>query len=234
MPINSIYVKNAAITQQTDIKGPQIQAYINDTNFTNYSWVSDQASLFIRLKDSAGIQSSGNALGHDLQLIIDKDLQNPIVLNNYYTADIDTYQSGTIQYILPKLAIGQHQLVIKAWDLLGNLSKDTLWFIVPDQEILKAKDLVNKPNPMFNYTQFSFDLNLQDPAIETELSIRNLNGQPLVNKILPHKNISNKWVMDWDGRDQSGAIIPPGFYFYTITIRAGKQNFVLSNKLMKL
>ena len=231
---DSIYVKTASITQQTDIKGPQIQAYINDTNFTNYSWVSDQATLFIRLKDSAGIQSSGNALGHDLQLIIDKDLQNPIVLNNYYTADIDTYQSGTIQYILPKLAIGQHQLVIKAWDLLGNLSKDTLWFIVPDQEILKAKDLVNTPNPMFNYTQFSFDLNLQDPSIETELSLRNLNGQPLVNKILPHKNISNKWVMDWDGRDQSGAIIPPGFYFYTITIRTGKQNFVLSNKLMKL
>jgi len=231
---DSIYVKNAAITQQTDIKGPQIQAYINDTNFTNNSWVSDQATLFIRLKDSAGIQSSGNALGHDLQLIIDKDLQNPIVLNNYYTADIDTYQSGAIQYILPKLAIGQHQLVIKAWDLLGNLSKDTLWFIVPEQDIVKAKDLVNTPNPMFNYTQFSFDLNLQDPAIETELSLRNLNGQPLVNKILPHKNISNKWVMDWDGRDQSGAIIPPGFYFYTITIRAGKQNFVLSNKLMKL
>jgi flagellar hook assembly protein FlgD len=132
------------------------------------------------------------------------------------------------------LSIGKHQLVLKAWDLLGNLTKDTLWFIVPNKDNVKAKDLVNKPNPMLNYTQFSFDLNSQDPNIETEFSLRNLNGQLLVNKILPHKNMSNKWVMDWDGRDQSGAVIAPGLYLYTITVRAGSQIFVLSNKLMKL
>ena len=132
------------------------------------------------------------------------------------------------------MSIGKHQLVIKAWDLLGNLSKDTLWCIVPQTNILMAKDLMNKPNPMNQFTQFSFDLNLQDIGVETEFSLRNLNGQQLVNKLLTHKNISNKWVMDWDGRDQSGATIPPGFYIYTITIRAGSQIFVLSNKLIKL
>jgi hypothetical protein len=230
----NVYVKNANWISQTDTKGPQIIAYINDSNFTNNSWVSENAILMVRLKDSAGIQSSGNALGHDLQLIIDEDIQHPYLLNNYYIADIDTYQSGSIMYSLPNLSIGKHQLVLKAWDLLGNLTKDTLWFIVPNKDIVKAKDLVNKPNPMINYTQFSFDLNSQDPNIETEFSLRNLNGQLLVNKILPHKNMSNKWVMDWDGRDQSGAVISPGLYLYTITVRAGSQIFVLSNKLMKL
>jgi hypothetical protein len=230
----NVYVKNANWISQTDTKGPQIIAYINDSNFTNNSWVSENAILMVRLKDSAGIQSSGNALGHDLQLIIDEDIQHPYLLNNYYIADIDTYQSGSIIYSLPNLSIGKHQLVLKAWDLLGNLTKDTLWFIVPNKDIVKAKDLVNKPNPMLNYTQFSFDLNSQDPNIETEFSLRNLNGQLLVNKILPHKNMSNKWVMDWDGRDQSGAVISPGLYLYTITVRAGSQIFVLSNKLMKL
>jgi flagellar hook assembly protein FlgD len=87
---------------------------------------------------------------------------------------------------------------------------------------------------MMNFTQFSFDLNIQDPIIQTEFSLRNLNGQPIVNKILPHKNISNKWVLDWDGRDASGAMIAPGIYVYTITVRAGSQTFVLSNKLVKL
>jgi hypothetical protein len=232
--VGNIFVKSANSIKQLDTNGPEIKAYVNDTNFTNNSWVNDQANLIIQLKDSSGIQSSGNALGHDLQLIIDNNVRQPYVLNNYYMADIDTYQSGTILYRLPKLSIGKHQLVIKAWDLLGNLSKDSLWLIVPEQDNLKAKDLVNKPNPMMNFTQFSFDLNIQDPIIQTEFSLRNLNGQPIVNKILPHKNISNKWVMDWDGRDASGAMIAPGIYVYTITVRAGSQTFVLSNKLVKL
>jgi hypothetical protein len=231
---NNIVVQPAFFIQQLDTIGPRINAFINDTNFTNNSWVSDRANLIIQLKDSSGIQSSGNALGHDLLFIVDDDVQNPFVLNNYFMADINTYQSGTIVYTLPKLSIGKHQLVIKAWDLLGNLSKDTLWFIVPAQELLKAKDLVNKPNPMVHFTQFSFDVNIQDPNLQTEFSLRNLNGQLLVNKVLPVVQNANKWVMNWDGRDQSGATIPPGFYFYTITIRSGQQSFVLSNKLMKL
>ncbi|MFZ9303441.1 MAG: type IX secretion system sortase PorU, partial [Sediminibacterium sp.] len=231
---NNIVVQPAFFIQQLDTIGPGINAFINDTNFTNNSWVSDRANLIIQLKDSSGIQSSGNALGHDLLFIVDDDVQNPFVLNNYFMADINTYQSGTIVYSLPKLSIGKHQLVIKAWDLLGNLSKDTLWFIVPAQELLKAKDLVNKPNPMVHFTQFSFDVNIQDPNLQTEFSLRNLNGQLLVNKVLPVVQNANKWVMNWDGRDQSGATIPPGFYFYTITIRSGQQSFVLSNKLMKL
>ena len=231
---DQLFVKAPKFNNSIDTIGPIIQAYINDTNFTNNSWVSNNAILMVRLKDSAGIQSSGNSLGHDLQLIIDNNVQYPFVLNNYYTADLDTYQSGSIVFGLPNLSIGKHQLVIKAWDLLGNLSKDTLWCIVPQTNILMAKDLVNKPNPMNQFTQFSFDLNLQDIGVETEFSLRNLNGQQLVNKLLTHKNISNKWVMDWDGRDQSGANIPPGFYIYTITIRSGSQIFVLSNKLIKL
>ena len=232
--VGNIFVKSANSIKQLDTNGPEIKAYVNDTNFTNNSWVTDQANLIIQLKDSSGIQSSGNALGHDLQLIIDNNVRQPYVLNNYYMADIDTYQSGTILYRLPNLSIGKHQLVIKAWDLLGNLSKDSLWLIIPEQDNLKAKDLVNKPNPMMNFTQFSFDLNIQDPIIQTEFSLRNSNGQPIVNKILPHKNISNKWVLDWDGRDASGAMIAPGIYVYTITVRAGSQTFVLSNKLVKL
>jgi len=147
----NIFVKPTYSLQQLDTIGPQINAFINDTNFTNNSWITDQANLMIQLKDSSGVQSSGNALGHDLQFILDDEVQQPYVLNNLYQADIDTYQSGTILYSLPKLSIGKHQIVIKAWDLLGNLSKDTLWFIVPAQDILKAKDLVNKPNPMVQF-----------------------------------------------------------------------------------
>ena len=231
---DQVFVKAPKANNSLDTIGPTIQAYINDTNFTNNSWVSKNAILMVQLKDSAGIQSSGNSLGHDLQLIIDNDVQHPFVLNNYFIADLDTYQSGSIVFGLPNLLIGKHQLVIKAWDLLGNLSKDTLWCIVPETNILMAKDLVNKPNPMNQFTQFSFDLNIQDIGVETEFSLRNLNGQQLVNRVLTHKSISNKWVMDWDGRDQSGAVIPPGYYIYTITIRSGSQIFMLSNKLIKL
>lgn len=230
---NNIFVKSSVLINPLDTSGPQINAFINDTNFTNYSWISDEANLIIQLKDSSGIQSSGNALGHDLQFIIDDQVQHPFILNNFYKADIDTYQSGTIVYGLPKLSIGKHQIIIKAWDLLGNLSKDTLWFIVPSQDVLKAKNLMNIPNPMQHYTQFSFEVNVQDPNLKTEFFLRNLHGQTLVQLNLPAFQNANKWVVQWDGRDQSGAVIPPGIYFYSINIRLGQQKVVLSNKLMK-
>ena len=48
--------------------------------------------------DESGINTSGNGIGHDLKAILDGDASRPYVLNEYFTADLDTYQRGSIGF----------------------------------------------------------------------------------------------------------------------------------------
>jgi len=69
-----------------DKQGPALKIFLNDTNFIDGGWAAARSNLFLSLVDSGGIQTSGNALGHDMVLTIDDDYKNAIVLNNYFVA----------------------------------------------------------------------------------------------------------------------------------------------------
>ena len=40
----------------------------------------------------------GTGIGHDITAVLDENGANTIVLNDYYEADVDSYQSGKIRY----------------------------------------------------------------------------------------------------------------------------------------
>ena len=231
---DSIFVRSNYSLSNADTKGPIINAYINDTNFLSHSWVTNTAKLLVHLKDSSGIQSAGTTLGHDIECIIDNEIQNPIVLNNYFISDIDQYQSGWLSYTLPNLSEGQHMLTIKAWDIMGNLSKDTIYFEVPKTNGLLVNHLSNSPNPMTQKTRFSFDINQTNTSFTTTLELLSTQGTRLFQKRMEHYSVSNKIVMDWDGLDSAESKVPPGVYYYRIVIDNGTEKQVLTNKLIKL
>ncbi len=231
---DSIYVKNSVSNTAIDFQGPAIRTYINDTNFNSGGWVSGNSNLLVHLKDTSGIQTSGYSLGHDLQLIIDNDLQNPVILNNYYSTITNRYDEGWVKYSLPVFSVGKHELIIKAWDLLGNASKDTIHIEVPNTNKLLADHLMNAPNPFTNQTRFSFDVNITTVPIECILELYNTQGNKLFEKKIASKNLSNKVILDWNGLDNGGAAIEPGLYFYKIILHYDKEVVVLSNKIIKL
>ena len=66
--------------------------------------------------DENGINTVGNGIGHDIELVIDNDNANSIVLNDYYVADLNTYKSGKINFELNDIDPGEHNLKIKVWD----------------------------------------------------------------------------------------------------------------------
>ena len=230
---NQIYAKPAVAENILDTIGPKMQVYLNDTNFSNGGWAAAHSTLIVNLKDEAGIQTSGNSLGHDITLLIDGATKNEIVLNNYYTADFNTYQKGTIKYVLPALSIGAHQLIIKAWDLLGNSSKDTLQFIVPDTAGVLLNKVSNFPNPFKNATSFSFEHNQPEGSLSVSLTMYDNNGVTVFTKSLSTQFNTNKVVSYWDGTDAGGHILNPGIYFYKITLTNGKETKVMTNKLIK-
>lgn len=233
MQFQSIYIQGSAIQNGQDTTGPSIHSYINAPHFKSGDWVSAPSTLYVLLKDSSGIQSSGNELGHDLRLIIDDTLVKNYNLNTFFTYNLNQYQSGEIQYPLPILEEGKHRLILKAWDLLGNFSRDTIWIEVPSKKNKNIRNLSVTPNPVKTNAKFSFELNNSIDPILVQLEVFDANGIrhfSTSQKITP---TGNKIMIDWDGRATKGGLLPPGKYYYKVIVQQNGLIEQMLNGLLK-
>lgn len=232
---DSLFVNAYSENISTDTTGPIFEkVYINDTlnQYKQKTWMNANANLYISLKDSSGIQTSGNSLGHDISLVIDGETQSPLILNNYYTADVNTYQSGKIKYALPTLSEGPHQFIIKAWDLIGNSNKDTINVIVPNSRILAVKNLINYPNPVGSSTRFSFEISqLKDAnkSLVYTIEIYNYLGIKQLTKTFEGP-LQNRVVLS---NVIEVGTLPAGTYFYKLIVKDDQQEIYLTNKFIK-
>ena len=232
---DSLFVNGFSENISRDTVGPVFEkVFIDDTlhSYKQNTWINTNATLYFNLKDSSGIQTSGNSLGHDISLVIDGQKQSPIILNNYYTADINTYQSGRIKYALPTLGQGPHQFIIKAWDLVGNSSSDTLNVIVPNSQYLEVKNLSNYPNPVFTNTRFSFEISQLVKSNKTliyTIEIYNDLGIKQLSKTFEGPITNTVVVSNFDGVGS----LPAGTYFYKLLVKDEHQELQLSNKFIK-
>ncbi len=231
--LDSIYSRSNGVINNNDTIGPNIQAYINDPLFKQGGWVMPNSKLFMNLNDSSGIQASGNALGHDLAIWLDDD-QVPIILNNYYSNNINTYQSGKLSYLLPTLKVGSHKCIIKAWDLLGNSNADTLFFEVPKSNSLHIMNPINYPNPFYTKSRFSIETNLIGAPIEVQFEVLDPSGKLLYSNKSQYINKENRLFVDWNGVTNSGANLKPGVYFYRFLVKTSTSLASISNTFIKL
>jgi hypothetical protein len=233
MQFQSLFIQGVAAQTSLDTIGPKIKAYVNTPYFKSGDWVSTPANLVIELKDSAGIQSSGSELGHDLRLIIDDTVTTSVNLNPFFTYDLNQYQSGAIQYTLPILSEGKHRLIIKAWDLLGNVSKDSLWIEVPVQKNSNLRNLTILPNPVQSSAKISFEVkNILDPLV-IKLEIYDVSGKVHFSSTEQMQPTANKLVIHWDGLASDGARLPQGVYYYRVTVDQKKLHEQMINTLLK-
>ena len=228
MQFQSIFIQGTTTQNSQDTIGPIIKTYVNDTSFKSGDWVSSPSTLFVRLKDSSGIQSSGNELGHDLKLIIDDSVVKNYNLNAFFTYNENQYQSGEIQYPLPVLEAGKHQLILKAWDLLGNVSKDTIWIEVPSKKNRNIRNLSISPNPVQTNAKFSFELNNSVDPILVQLEVFDASGRRHFSTSQQIQPKGNKIVMDWGGHTSNGGLLPPGKYYFKVIVQ---QNGLIEQML---
>ena len=228
MQFQSIFIQGTTTQNSQDTIGPIIKTYVNDTSFKSGDWVSSPSTLFVRLKDSSGIQSSGNELGHDIKLIIDDTVVKNYNLNAFFTYNENQYQSGEIQYPLPVLEAGKHQLILKAWDLLGNVSKDTIWIEVPSKKNRNIRNLSISPNPVQTNAKFSFELNNSVDPILVQLEVFDASGRRHFSTSQQIQPKGNKIVMDWGGHTSNGGLLPPGKYYFKVIVQ---QNGLIEQML---
>lgn len=233
MQFQSIFIQGATTLNQFDTTGPSIHSYINTPYFKSGDWVSTAATLYVTLNDSSGIQSSGNELGHDLKLIIDDTIIKNYNLNAFFTYKLNQYQSGEIEYPLPVLEEGKHRLILKAWDLLGNASKDTLLIEVPSKKNNNIRNLSITPNPVQTNAKISFELNNTVDPIKLQLEIFDANGIRHFSTSQLIQPRGNKIIVDWDGHSSNGGLLPPGKYYYKVIVQQNGLIEQMLNGLLK-
>jgi hypothetical protein len=205
-------------TAENDQIGPDIYLYLNDSLFVNGSTIYNNPVMYAHLSDQQGINASGSGIGHDIVAVLDGNTNQSIILNNSFVPDINSYQSGTVMLPLQNLSLGRHTLQLKAWDMFNNSSSKTIEFIVSDSIVMDLTEVRNYPNPFNDYTLFSFKHNQYGTELNVQIEIFNFGGQ-MVRLIGPIKVSTSGYYVDplwWDGTDEGGSKLRPGFYFYKL------------------
>jgi hypothetical protein len=208
--------------------GPVINLFMNDDNFVSGGITNESPTLLAKLQDDNGINTA-SGIGHDITAILDGDETNPIVLNDYYQANIDDYTNGVVTYPFRDLEPGIHTLTLKAWDVYNNSAIAEIQFIVYDKdEELVINNVLNYPNPFVNYTEFWFNHNSIDP-LDVSVQIFTVSGK-LVRTLNGQTTGGSKAVSSlskdivWDGRDDFGDKIGKGVYVYKLKVRSNRLN----------
>jgi hypothetical protein len=229
----SILIGATADSVDADRVGPQIKVYLNDEKFVNGGLTNSNPLLLAKLFDDNGINTTGQGIGRDITAILNNDNAKSIVLNDYFTADLDSYQSGTLRYNLRDLPQGNHTLKIRAFDVFNNPSEQEIQFNVAENENAAVKNLLNYPNPFTTFTTFHFDHNKAGEQIDVMLQIFTVSGKLV-------KTLSGSWFttgnhfdqLSWDATDDFGDRLANGVYIYKLTLKpqSGKN----TSKIEKL
>ncbi|MGC8864682.1 MAG: type IX secretion system sortase PorU [Bacteroidales bacterium] len=223
--------KNAGI----DETPPVISLFMNDLNFRDGGITDENPVLLARLSDESGINTVGSGIGHDIVAILDDDTRHPIILNQYYTSDVGTYTSGTVKHPFKNLSEGEHVLRLTAWDVYNNSSSATLRFVVKNSSTTEISRFYNYPNPFSYNTWFVFEHNQAGGRLEALIEIFDLSGRKVrtLQQTIALAGYRNEPI-PWDGRTDSGALLPQGFYMARLTLTDDKGNIMVkSTRLIK-
>jgi len=208
--------------------GPVINLFMNDENFVSGGITNESPNLLAKLQDDNGINTA-SGIGHDITAVIDGDETNPIILNDYYQANVDDYTNGVVTYPFRDLEPGLHTLTLKAWDVYNNSATSEIQFIVYDKdEELVIDNVLNYPNPFVSYTEFWFNHNSAEP-LDVSVQIFTVSGK-LVRTLNGQTTGGNKAVSSvskdivWDGRDDFGDKIGKGVYVYKLKVKSNRLN----------
>ena len=212
--------ENAAV----DNKPPTVKLYINDETFVSGGTTNESPFLLANLEDENGINTA-SGIGHDIVAILDGDVSNPYLLNDYYQTNLDDYTKGTLRFPFRNLSVGLHSITFKAWDVYNNPIAAEIQFIVVGDETMTLTHVLNYPNPFVNYTEFWFSHNRPFEPLEVQVQVMTITGKVVWtrNQIITTEGFLSKEIT-WDGKDDFGNKIGKGVYVYKLTVKSNLTN----------
>lgn len=217
----------------TDTKGPEVKLYMEDENFVMGDATDDSPLLLAYVVDSNGVNTVGNGIGHDIVATLDGNSNEALVLNDYYEADLNSYQSGSIQYPYSELSTGRHSVELKVWDVYDNPSLVYTEFIVAETADIALKHVLNYPNPFTTHTEFMFEHNQPGIPITVQVQIFTVSGKLIktIHVSMQTEDIQSEPIA-WDGLDDYHNVIGKGVYIYRLTAETASSKAEQIEKLV--
>lgn len=208
-----------------DLSGPVISSA-----YKNQDFLSKNTPLIFTLVDNLAV--SRNTI---LVTITSQAGATSYSLSN----SMLSFSSSTLSIDLSQLTLpsaGDITITVAAQDTLGNASSSSIVFRQSDTELqLYGPDngpIINGPNP-FNplkeNTYIAYNISL-DATIQ--ISIYSLNLKLV--KQLTQQDFAGYHEVAWNGRDESGDIVPNGVYLMVIKASANGKSVVKRNKIAVL
>jgi len=230
---DDFYIGGMADSVPSDKEGPKIELYMNDDSFISGGMTDDKPILLAYVEDEFGINMVGNGIGHDIVAVLDDKTSESFILNDFYEANLNSYQKGNIRFPFKDLTEGRHKLNLKVWDVYNNSSEATIDFVVVKSNDLVLDKVYNYPNPFTTYTEFWFEHNQPGKQLFAQVQIFTITGK-LVQTLEQH--IFNEGFrsssITWNGLDKYGDQIGRGVYIYKLRVRA--ENLSVAEKIQKL
>ncbi|MEX1189500.1 MAG: type IX secretion system sortase PorU [Bacteroidia bacterium] len=204
----------------TDDQGPQLRLYMNNEQFVD-GGITDENPIFLAYaEDDIGINTVGTGIGHDITAILDENTSNPIVLNDFYEAELDNFRKGKITYPLRNLSEGEHTISLKVWDVANNSATASLRFVVVKAEDLSLDHVLNYPNPFTTNTQFFFEYNQPGVPVDVDIQIFTVSGKTVTTLRSTQVNTGYRSEpIVWNGLDDYGDRIGRGVYMYRLRVK---------------
>jgi hypothetical protein len=203
-----------------DEQPPIVQPYLNTDAFVFGGITNNDPKILIKCSDDYGMNVTGISLGHDLTAVLDGNVLETIVLNDFYQSAQDDYRKGQAIYPLHNIATGKHTLKVKGWDIANNPGEGYTEFVVAEDGKAALDHVLNYPNPFTTNTYFQFGHNLAGQVLDVQINIFSVSGK-LVKSILHTAAADGFRVTDiqWDGRDEYGDALARGVYIYRVKVR---------------
>ena len=213
-------------TALTDSIGPSVYCYLNSKNFKNGGKVNTTPYFIAELYDDSGINASGSSIGHDLELIIDGDMNQTYNLNNYFEYDFGDYRSGSIGFSIPQLSIGTHKLLFRAWDILNNSTTTELLFEVSEDAGSGEFNVTCTQNPASTNTQFVITHDRPGSELKVTLDVFDLGGRQLWRQTDTVMATNDTVTIDWNLNVAGGSRLHTGLYLCRLTLNDGDSQTI--------
>ena len=215
---NTNFLLNGDAQLENDGIGPNIYCYLNTSSFVNGGDVNPTPLFHAELSDKDGINASGGGIGHDLELIIDGEMAQTYVLNDYFQYDFGDYRSGSLNYSIPTLAAGPHKLLFRAWDMLNNPSTVELQFNVVKGLEPSIISVDCTKNPASTSTTFLITHDRIGSQVDVELDIFDTSGRQLWKHCETGLSSGQTYTIDWDLTTSGGHRLQTGVYLYRVLL----------------
>lgn len=194
--------------------------------------VRPDAELHVDLFDPSGILTTGHAPQNGIVVTIDGNTTSRADITSSFRYAAESYQSGTASYRLPGLSPGPHQIQVTAADNLASglgagahRSVATLDFQVVEAPPLAVERAYLFPNPARSGGAASggqFVVDAPGDSINVLLRVYTPSGR-LIRTLKSLGGLGQVQLV-WDGRDDEGATLANGIYFFTVHVNARESD----------